>query len=358
MPWVRAHYRRPRRRSSKSSANGAIVVLIAAFLAIGLVLKIVTALLSAGVAFVSEHKVAVAVLGLAAAITPLSIGLVRLRRTRALERLELSARSLCAGSTIPEPDLEQVRAKIRRLGPLPESLNTEFESLYRGEVARALDDRVLNDQERRRLDALARGLDLAVPVVQQAETEAFLEVYADAIADRKLTVGEEQTLASLRSALRLSEESIRPQLENLQKLAQEREGQLAELRSAQEIVRAELQPIQCPVSLRRGEVCYFSSPFSEKKLRVMRSQTIAGTRFSDKDLVAEREGSLYVTDKRLLLVADGTTSIALSKVLDVKVDTDTRLVSVIVDGRKRAHFFEVPQPFVFTAFLHRARDGG
>jgi hypothetical protein len=57
-------------------------------------------------------------------------------------------------------------------------------------------------------------------------------------------------------------------------------------------------------------------------------------------------------------VADGTTSIALSKVLDVKVDTDTQLVSVVVDGRKSAHFFEVPQPFVFAAFLHRARDGG
>jgi len=358
MPWVRAHYRRPRRRHSTSSANGVVILAIVALAVIVAIIKIVAALIAAGVTFVSEHKVMVVIVGLVAAVTPLGIVVTRRRKRRAIERLETEVRALCTAAIITDAEVVGVEAQRRELSPLPLALEAEFEALYRGEVARALDDRLIDDKERHRLDDLARVLGLASSVIQQAELEAFLEVYADAVADDKLTASEEQTLTALQGTLRIPKESIQEQTEKLRKLGQERKDLLIELTTAREVVRGKVEPIECPRALRRGESCYFTSPFTEKRLKVVSSQRIAGMRLSEKDLVDERAGDLYVTDKRLLLLAGGTTSIALDKIFDIKVETSTQVLSVIVDGRKSAYYFEVPRPFVFAAFLHRARDGG
>lgn len=354
MPWVRTHYRRPRRRAT-SSASGFLFLLIVflSLAVLGAIVKIVTA----GVVFVGKHIISILLIGFVAAAVPLAIAVARGRKRRAFERLETRARSLCATPILDDAAATLTNSEILKLSPLPNELEDTLEALYRGEVAKALDDRHLDDNERTRLDALSRTFRLASSTIQQAELEAFLQVYTDAVADDRLTGEEEQALTALQGALRIPPESIRTQTERLRKLGREREALLDELGAARQVARGHLEPIECPVALKRGETCYFSSPFGEKKMRVVSSQRIAGMQFSEKDLVDDRAGDLHVTDKRLLLVAGGTTSIAINKVIDIKVDDGSRILSIVVDGRKSAYYFAVAQPFVLAAFLHRARDG-
>jgi hypothetical protein len=354
MPWVRAHYRPSRRRATSSGSGVFFLVLIFLALAVlGAILKVVVA----GVTFAREHIVAVLLIGFVVAAAPLALAVTRRRRRQALERLEARVRSLCAAPNLDESAAAVTESEIRKLSPLPTELADVLEALYRGEIASALDDRHLDSKERSRLDALSRTFGLASSTIQQAELEAFLQVYTHAVADDRLTGAEEQTLAALQSALRIPPESIQRQTEKLRKLGRERETLLAELAAAREVTRAPLNPIQCSIVLKRGENCYLSSSFHEKKMRVVSSQQIAGMRFAEKNLVDDRAGDLYITNKRLLLVAGGTTSIVLDKIIDIKVDDDSRILSIVVDGRKSAYYFAVPQPFVLAAFLHRARDG-
>src|SRR5205814_8398071 len=46
----------------------------------------------------------------------------------------------------------------------------------------------------------------------------------------------------------------------------------------------------------------------------------------------DKEGTLYVTDKRILLVHAGTTSIRFDKILDVELDYDRNLLAITKDG--------------------------
>jgi len=66
-----------------------------------------------------------------------------------------------------------------------------------------------------------------------------------------------------------------------------------------------------------------------------------------------RSGDLYVTNERVLLVADGAATIKLSNILDTAVDADSHLLALTVDGRKTPYVFELQEPFVAAAYIKR-----
>lgn len=355
MPWVRAHYRRPRARRG-TSANGAVGLIILLLLAAAIAMKVVVAIIAAGIALVKAFWWAL--LGLAVGTAAIGAVIFTSRRNKknALQLFEEHARTLASTSPASEADADSLTAMARRIGRLPAEIILVLESLYRDAVARAIEDRHIDREERRRLDLLARAFNLSQASVEQAELEAFLEIYTDVVADKRLTAAEEQVITGLQAALRIPEASIRKEVDHLLSLRIHRADLLSQLTTAREVMNEDVQPIVVPIPLRRGERCYFTSPFTEKKLKVVSTFSVGGQRFSDKDLVDERAGTLYVTNLRLLLVHGGTTSIAANKLLDIKVDEQTNILSLVIDGRKSAHYFVVPQPFVLAAFLHRAPD--
>ena len=55
----------------------------------------------------------------------------------------------------------------------------------------------------------------------------------------------------------------------------------------------------------------------------------------------------------MLIVADGTSSVAHDKILDVEVDQDEKLITVIKDGRQKPLYIRVPDP-IYTACAHKS----
>jgi len=70
-------------------------------------------------------------------------------------------------------------------------------------------------------------------------------------------------------------------------------------------------------------------------------------------LLILESGDLYVTSERVLLVASGTTTLNLSKILDVAVDADSKILALTVDGRKTPYLLQIQEPFIAAAHIDR-----
>lgn len=249
----------------------------------------------------------------------------------------------------PRPT-EREAASVHRLRgavlvPIPETLPSQFETAYRQAIADAVADQVITPDEERRIKTLAKGLDLSREAVIRANLNGFLQGFAAVVADHNLTLEEEQKLVVLQRNLGVSEEAVRAQLTLVD-----------QLRRARQVGEEPLAPAEIGAKLRKGEECYHATPVREMKERVARSWVQDGERFTEKELKDFRTGTLYVTNQRLLIVADGTTNIKTASILEASVDApanNDRFVKLVVDGRKTPLFLGVPEPYVVLAYVER-----
>lgn len=72
----------------------------------------------------------------------------------------------------------------------------------------------------------------------------------------------------------------------------------------------------------------------------------------------EKEGDLYLTSARLVLVGAGVTSIKLEKRLNVETDIDQKAISLDIDNRKTPLVLSVPDSYVVSAKLNKRKTGG
>jgi hypothetical protein len=320
------------------------------------VVAVITAVASAatlGVESVERHWLALVIAVAVIAGARVVLAVARWRRQRRVARFMEAARS--AAST---PTLTQYLAEVTRLriaaGSLPEAATTELEGLYRTALAEVLADRQVTEGERIRLDDLKGALGLQAEATTRAEVEGFLQAYTAFVADRWLTAEEESALERMRQTLRIPDEAVQAQLAFAGSLRDQRVALEAQLRKAKDVTTGTLSPIDAGVKMRDGEVCFFQAPFTEKKGRVTRTYVVDGVRRKETGLESVRSGNVYVTSERVLLVADGATTIKLEKILDAAVDSESNVLALTVDGRKTPYYLEVPEPFVAAAYIDKA----
>jgi len=125
------------------------------------------------------------------------------------------------------------------------------------------------------------------------------------------------------------------------------------LRRAKEIRGGHAEPITPSVKLKASEQCFFEAAFTEKKEKIAWTYVVDGVRHKETELETVRSGDLYITSERVLLVASGTTTLKLSKILDTAVDAESKMLALTVDGRKTPHLLQVREPFVAAAHIDR-----
>lgn len=314
----------------------------------------VVAVVKAAVSFVASHWVAVLSVLALAALAGALLQAKRYWRARRLAQLESLAVQACKSTALDPTTMEALSRLQRELSPLPAETHLMLEAVYRTEVSLALDDRVIENRERERLDVLGQTLGLPSETISKVEMEAFLVIYEAAVADNSLTAHEEEVLHSLGQRLRFDQALIAAQLKKLSEMGAARDALVAQLREAREVMAAPLVAIEAPVRLQDKEVCYHTTAAAQVKERVVDSYVFGGTRYTDRDLVDQQSGILLVTNKRLLFAADGAHSFMLKKILDVKVGSG--IVSMVIDGRKTAVHFRAERPHVLAAYINCARD--
>ncbi len=207
----------------------------------------------------------------------------------------------------------------------------ELRALYLRAALRAAADGRIGEGEATLLRQLEERFAIDAAFCTAARRDAYHAAYAAAVADRDLTRAEESALEEVRGALELADDDVAPE-----------RGVLERLRRLREIRGGELATVDAGVPLPEGETCHYRAPARLLREKVVRRFQRAGRRYSVRGLVVRTEGTLLVTDRRVLVVAEGTTSVPLTRILDVDVDLDRNVLRITEDGRKRPVLITTP----------------
>lgn len=386
MTFVRGHFRRTRsgytyvRPSIRRNSSGFGVVAV-----LGLVVSAALAIVAAIVRFIVQHWLPIVVILLVSGAVAVGVMLTgKLRRRYVTSYLEL-ARLVAHGA---DGRYDELLRLARRIPVDDQHRIIGEEEIYTTLIAEILADGEVSDEECARLTRINEvfafvphrateirqeafdgfvswvGIDLTQQQeatlrdvalrlnIPQAHTDRWLSMIAGHRSEqaRQAAIAAEQARQAAIAAERQRQTALEAERARQAALAIEREQQAAlaaaheqkmqEQRNAanavHEIERRE--PERVDVKLKRGESCWFT------------------TNACLRDRKMAKIGTCFVTNKRLLFVADTAVSIDLSRMLDVAADPDAGLLRIIKDGRKTPYEFALEQPLVTLAHIERSLE--
>jgi hypothetical protein len=282
------------------------------------------------------------ILGLCATPLALVAAIRSARRNGSASKLTKRLLTLVEGGASSEADRE-IRELLEDEGLYREERAYAAAALYVASLQTVLLDSRIDDDELDRIAWLERALQLNGNFVHEARQYVFREIYLETIADHDLTEDEEETLAHVRTRLAIPEATVSDELDILN-----------DLRDMRTIRSGALPEVEANVKLQRGEVCHYAG-----EGRILRSKVLSrfqqeGQKYAVRGMEVDKEGDVYITSKRLLLVHSGKTSIKLDKLLDVEVDTDANLITLTKDGVQRPTYLTTPDAPRAAAILATA----
>jgi hypothetical protein len=187
--------------------------------------------------------------------------------------------------------------------------------------------------ERERQAALLAERERQVALAAERERQATIA----AERERREIVAAERVQQAAVAAERARQAAIEAE-ERQAALSAERRKKMETQRAAAKAVFeiARRNSVDVDVKLKRGELCWLSTQVTLRDRKEMRL------------------GIAFVTNKRLLFIADTTVTISLSHMLDVGADPRAGVLRVIKDGRKTPYEFLLEQPLVLLAHLERS----
>jgi len=206
-------------------------------------------------------------------------------------------------------------------------------------------DRRVESGERKLLERLEALFDLDPGFRREAKLEVWREAFFEAVCDESLSESEEAELAHLRGELGVPEEELDTEREVL-----------GELRDVRAIRAGRLPEVEPTHRLKEGERCFYEGPARLLKERTLDRFQRNRRRYRVRGLVIDREGTLYVTDRRVLLVGEGTRSFRLRRLLEVEVDRDRNLVTLVRDGVRTPTWLSTPDALRAGAIIATAVD--
>ena len=174
----------------------------------------------------------------------------------------------------------------------------------------------------------------------RAKLEAYRKCHLEAVSDHDLTPAEEATLEHLRAALGISTDELSEEM-----------ALVEELRGVRAVRTGPLPEVQPETALQASETCHFEAEGRLLKSRVIKTYQREGQRHRVVGLAVDKEGRLLITSKRVMLVHSGVTSVPLTKILDVEIDGDQRVITIVKDGASKPILVTTPQAIRAGAIL-------
>lgn len=182
-------------------------------------------------------------------------------------------------------------------------------------------------------------------MLRSIKVRIFREIFDRFMEDHLLDDNEERALHGLTNNLGIPEKDISNEIRSIEIMSQIRKA-----------IEAELKPIDIDIKIQKSEMCYFISQAKILKKKILKTRTLQGTKIKDIGYVIEKEGKVYLTNKRILMVYEGTTTIKLVKILDITTTPEANLLELIIDGRKTPILITLPTAAVFAAKIQQAID--
>ena len=173
-----------------------------------------------------------------------------------------------------------------------------------------------------------------------AKLEFFQAYYLNAILDHHITENEKNTLIDLATGLKLKGEDISDQF-----------TVIGEIIAAQRLSWP-IEPINIngKLKLQKTEELYYqedgASTLSRKKIR--------GT--DEYEYHTKKTGTLYVTNRRILLVGEGTSIVRVADITDIEANLDEKRISISKQTAQTPTFFSVSKPIYISTMIDIITD--
>lgn len=120
-----------------------------------------------------------------------------------------------------------------------------------------------------------------------------------------------------------------------------------------ETISAPLETIETALNLKQGEVCYYMTEGRFLKEKYVDRFKKNGVLYKAKGYDLDMEGDLYLTDRRLLMVSEGSREYRLNKILDVTLSLEDNSLKLTVEDRKNPVVVTAPAIEVLAGKLER-----
>jgi len=215
--------------------------------------------------------------------------------------------------------------------------------VYDALVKRAAeDDEVVTAEDLRTFEADG---DLPDDLRDAIKADAFTTLFDALLADHQLTEEEEQALRSLADRLDLDEDLIGEELQTLEVLSLLRRE-----------MEQPLEPVETDLRLKRGEICYFAGRGRQLVSRIQQQFQRNNVQYKEIGYEIDMDGEIYITDRRIMLVGDGSRSYRLGRVLDEELSLEDNTVRLTLENRKNPVILTLPNAPVFAARLQKVLD--
>jgi hypothetical protein len=240
-------------------------------------------------------------------------------------------------SATPDPRLlEEIRDSLTSSPFSRSEWQARHEQVYMGVFSNSLSGGI-DEDEKRWLNALAGTLPIKDSTA--IHIEALRAVLWQLMADGEVTEREEAFAEQLIREAGLSKEDLSEEL-----------AVMDEFVRAREVRESGLPVIESAINLQKGEVCHHMTRGAFLDKKVLRSYTRDGQKHKEEGLVVDKEGDIYITSKRILIVAGGMSGIPHQKVLDIEINQDEKLIEIVKDGRQKPLYIRVPDA-VYSGML-------
>lgn len=206
-------------------------------------------------------------------------------------------------------ELIGIKAKLIKYNCKPELEKIE-NNIYRAVLDKIIDDSEITPLEKEAIQNLESIINISDSYRKEAKLEIFKSYYLNAIGDRLITNSEISTLNNIAEGLGIDKADIGEEIQTVKEIIR-----MQDLKHPLPILAT------VPFSIQKSEAAFYCS-----KGKVLSRKKAAKNSNSKYEYSIKREGDLVVTNKRVLVVREGTTSIDIKDILDVDVDIDNKFI--------------------------------
>jgi hypothetical protein len=185
-------------------------------------------------------------------------------------------------------------------------------NIYTALLDKIIDDNEITSSEKNAIQNLESVISISDLYKKEAKLEIFKSYYLNAIEDRLITDLEINTLNNITEGLGMEQSDIRKEMQTVNKIIK-MQGLQHPLPTLSTV----------PIAIQKSETAFYSS--SGKVLTRKKAPRNSSSQY---EYSIKREGNLVVTNKRVLVVNEGTTSVDISDILDVDVDIDDNFILI------------------------------
>lgn len=195
------------------------------------------------------------------------------------------------------------------------------------------------------LKQLERISSLSLETKTKVKAEAYADFLEEVLQDHIISPEELDRLNTLQKSLGLTDEDVRDEKIIINSI----------LRMS-EAMDEPLEKIDANIELGSSEVCYHQTEGRLLKSKIMNRYQRDNVVYKEIGYDVDLEGVVYITNKEILIVGEGSRGYSLNKILDITLSLEDNTVQIVLRDRKSPLIYSMPDIASFAGKLKQITE--